>query len=410
MTQLQTTQEILQKTITFETLLQNLDSNRYYILSMFGLGDTYFLVAFIDALNAKYSTKSNQFIFIIKPTHQVILECFNYDSYIILQDLNMDKIMQSKAYCLTPQNGHIFPAHFHPLNKMSLLQHNFKFSYASLLNLDSNTRLKMPQNMPKISSDLVKKIKNISEFKRIVFYLPEANSNESLSEEIFNAECEILHNLGYKIIVNTIKLKERFSNIYVINLNLSLKDAIALSLNCAFTISIRSGFCDVIGAHCGALKIYYHDKPSLEFFSLKSNEISNFSYPQLCEVLDSDYYPLMTSDMRDIFAFRIYIEFSKKGAKNKIKAPLRLLKIYIKNKKQLLLKPTFSDLDSKKIAKIFLNTFELAFCQELINIFINPLNLFKFIFNYKKIKNLPKLKDILRKKLEDEWRNILKIT
>ncbi|MWV70919.1 hypothetical protein DCO59_00660 [Helicobacter saguini] len=46
---------ILQQNVTLETLLQNLDSKNYYFLSMCGLGDTYFLLSFSNAITQKYT-------------------------------------------------------------------------------------------------------------------------------------------------------------------------------------------------------------------------------------------------------------------------------------------------------------------------------------------------------------------
>ncbi|MWV67179.1 hypothetical protein DCO58_05750 [Helicobacter saguini] len=343
-------------------------------------------------------------IFIIKPSHKAVLECFNYDKYIILEDMDVAKIMQSSKVCLTPTKGHIFPAHFHPLNKHNLLQNNIKQSYINLLEIDSI--MQKPSNMPLLSDELKLKLSKIAPLEKIILYLPEANSIDSLSQIIFENECKVLHNLGYKILLNS--TKKEFDSKYAINLNLSLKDAIALSLICRFVISMRSGFCDVISTHCKNLRIYYPSKEMIDFWSLKILHLND----NAIEVSQSDYVKTPPKEINNFLAYRFYNRIHKKGFFNKLKLPFTLFKIYNENKRLLALELDFSDIDSKNIESnlsYFLRSYDLVLSQEILNLYKNPLNIFTFPFKLKKINKLYHANNnkLLQDKLKKEWVKIL---
>ncbi len=68
----------MKKFTTLQDLAQNLRSDCYYFVSQFGLGDTYYLLGFKQALEQKFGAK---IIFVIQPAHEVVCEMFECEDY-----------------------------------------------------------------------------------------------------------------------------------------------------------------------------------------------------------------------------------------------------------------------------------------------------------------------------------------
>lgn len=340
----QTTQKPIQ---TLQELAQNLRTDCYYFVSMFSAGDTYYLCALKKALEQKYKGK---IIFIIKPTHKAILEIFANIAYIICEKsliLNFTQTPQCfeiDGVVSTPTLGKLFPAHSDILQRAIITQTSMLNWNLRWLDLPLDTRGDFPTNLPKLSESLREKLAKIALLNKIILFCPEANSCPSLPPIIFKYECNKLLNQGYKIIVNC-----NFSSIHykridyvkhfttgIYDLNLSLKDVIALSLCCAGVISTRSGFCDIIAPHCENLKIYYTN-----FYYWWQGRLKDINPTNaLKEVLIYDepihkHFLRATRNLGEFsLPFKLYQRYIAKGFLRRVRTPFTLyFKIYLGHKK-----------------------------------------------------------------------------
>ena len=325
----QTNQKPIQ---TLQELARNLKSDRYYFVSMHSAGDTYYLCSLKSALERKLQGK---IVFIIKPSHQAVLEIFANESYIICENQLIKKFhhtpqcFEFDSVVSTPTLGALFPAHPDILQKhivsTNMLNWNLQW-----LDLPLDTKGDLPSNLPKLSEILRDKIEKIAPLDKIFLLCPEANTYPILPSIIFKSECENLLNQGYKIIVNIPNHKEytRYFSDGVYDLDLSLKDAIALALCCAGVISTRSGFCDIIAPHCKNLKIY----STLLGWSASLKELNPTNPPIEISHYDSIAYKHYLRAKREFsqsLPMKLYKRYATKGFLRKLRTPFTLyFKIY----------------------------------------------------------------------------------
>ncbi|OBV30029.1 hypothetical protein BKN38_00245 [Helicobacter sp. CLO-3] len=256
----------------FKDIEPLLQKDRFYFASPCGLGDTYFLCALKNALENKLNGK---IIFIIQESHIPVLELFNNADFIAIENeefKNNIDLLKIFSFCKSiPMLGKVYPAHPSRLNKQDIIKDSLIKMYERLFDLPDNYKMDFPTNLPSLNPKLKARLEQIAPLEKIVFYLPEANSMESLPQYIFTRDMETLQKEGYKIIINTTKHDYSYGGTY--NLDLSLKDAIAVALNVGKVISMRSGFCDLVAYSVKNLRIYY-PSGNLEFTSVSTNKIS----------------------------------------------------------------------------------------------------------------------------------------
>lgn len=330
---------------TLQELAQNLRADCYYFVSMHASGDTYYLCLLKSALEQKLQGK---IILIIKPSHKAVVEIFAYEDYIICEN-SIITLFHKTPQCFeidsvvsTPTLGKLFPAHAHILQRdirsISLLNWNLQW-----LDLPLNTKGDLPTNLPKISKSLRAKLDKIAPLNQIILFCPEANSCECLPPIIFKYECDRLLRQGYKIIVNcgfvsSVHFKRidytKHLMYGVYNLDLSLKDTIALALSCAGVISTRSGFCDIIAPHCENLTIYYTNFYYWWQGNLK--EINARRLPKEVLIYDTPIYKRYLRAKRKSgksLPMKLYKRYATKGFLRKLRLPFTAyFKIYRRHK------------------------------------------------------------------------------
>ena len=327
-----TTQKPIQ---TLQELAKKLKSDRYYFVSPCSAGDTYYLCAFKRALEKHLQGK---IIFVIKPTHKVVCEIYEIEPIIcdsvFLNTFQQSKCLENPFVTSVPTLGNLYPAHPIPLNKLRYHYKTMTEMYVDFFDLPFDTKGVLPTNLPNLSQSLREKLAKIAPLGKIFLLCPEAHTFPILPSIIFKDECEKLLKLGYKIIVNIPNRKEytRYFSDGVYDLDLSLKDAIALALHCAGVVSTRSGFCDIIAPHCANLKIYYTilgwDSP------LKDMNPSN--PPKAISIYDSIAYKQflrIAREGRESLPMRLYKRYATKGFLKKLRTPFTLyFKIYKRHK------------------------------------------------------------------------------
>lgn len=230
---------------TLQELAQNLKADCYYFVSPCSAGDTYRLCMLRPALESHYKGK---IIFIIKAMHEAICEMFVGLEYVICEDKSVDFCKYKQCLILdnvvsVPTLGKIhsnFIYYEFPADTDTQLE----FDRVRLM-LSQDAQRVLPTNLPKISESLRAKLDKIAPLNQIILFCPEANSFPKLPFVIFKDECQKLRKEGYSIVVNSLKYKKEYARFFidgVYDLDLSLKDAIALGISCAGVISTRAGF------------------------------------------------------------------------------------------------------------------------------------------------------------------------
>ena len=323
---------------TLQELAKNLKSDRYYFVLPCSAGDFYHHLLLKSALERKLNGKIT---FVIKPSHETLCDIFDCKDYVICSDKEIVENFWYPQWLYTenavsvPTKGKFYPSHSGhlcmPVAFSSMLNWHLEW-----FDLPRNTKGDLPTNLPKLSESLREKLAKIAPLDKIMLFCPEANSRQNLPLIIFKDECDKLLKLGYKIIVNIPNHKEytHYFSDCVYDLDLSLKDAIALALHCAGVVSTRSGFCDIIAPHCKKLKIYY---TSFDYWwrgRLKDINPTN----ALKEVLIYDMpiykqFLRMTREGRESLPLKLYKRYATKGFLRKLRTPFTLyFKIYKRHK------------------------------------------------------------------------------
>lgn len=329
----QTTQKPIQ---TLQELAQNLRTDCYYFVSPCSAGDTYRLCLMKPALEQKYKGK---IIFIIKAMHEAVCEMFENLEYVICDDKSVDFCAYTQ--CLTLDNVVSMPAlgkiysHFTYYALCIFANNQLDFDRLRLM-LPQNAQRVLPTRLPKIDKNLQARLNKIAPLNKIILLCPEANSYPRLPFVIFKYECERLRKQGYSVIVNALKHEQEWARFFidgVYDLNLSLKETIALALSCAGVISVRSGFCDIIAPHCNSLTIHY---TKFENYIIWDN-YTPFKIDRLY-TYDLAIYKHFLRATRNLGEFslplKLYKRYIAKGFLRRVRTPFTLyFKIYLGHKK-----------------------------------------------------------------------------
>lgn len=343
----QTTQNSARKPLkTIQELTAVLREDCFYFVSVFSAGDIYYLCLLQKVLESKLQGK---IIFVIKPSHQVVLEMFESD-YIVCENSLMELFLKTPecfefdGVVSTPTLGKLFPAHESILQKQitytSALNWNLQW-----LDLPLDTKGNLPTNLPQIEPNLKAKLDAIAPLHKIVLICPEAKSCPSLPPVLFKAECQKWLEKGYKVVVN-LGLKstahhqtqdyERYFTEGVYDLNLSLKELIALALSCARVVSVRSGFCDIIAPHCEDLKVYYTN--FVYWWQARLKEINPTSALKEVFIYDEPIYKHFLREVKNgelSLPLKLYKRYTTKGFLRRVRLPFTLyFKIYLKHKNE----------------------------------------------------------------------------
>ena len=249
-----------------------IENERYtYIISPYGLGDTFMLCIFKQSIEEKYKVTVK---FVIKESHIDIVEMFGFE-YVVR------KYSDEQLYEISRENkkisaGKLFVAHPHYLDfklELDFFEHRISFweFYEKTLGLEGILFPKLEINYPEITEELKNKIAPFS-VEDVVIYAPEMSSYRAF---IDYPPIEWVKKFGLqlkrdnkKLIINAVnkEIIKEFDSVT----SLTLKELIALCIHCKEVISIRSGLCDLICLACRRLNVIYTTIDYFENYSLKS--------------------------------------------------------------------------------------------------------------------------------------------
>ncbi len=317
---------------TLQELAQNLKADCYYFVSPASAGDTYRLCALKSALESHYKGK---IILIIKAMHEAVCEMFEGLEYVICEDKSVDFCKFRQCLILdnvvsVPTLGKIY-SHFinYEFGKDLAADTQLDFDRVRLM-LPQSAQRTLPTNLHKISESLRAKLHKIAPLDKIILFCPEANSFPKLPFIIFKDECQRLRKEGYSIVVNTLKYKQEYARFFsegVYDLDLSLKEAIALGISCAGVISTRAGFCDIVAPHCKGLKIYY---TAFSNYIMWDRVLPN---TKRVYIHDEPIYKKLLQVSSKSLAMKLYKRYATKGFLRKLRLPFTAyFKIYRRHK------------------------------------------------------------------------------
>lgn len=313
---------------TLQELAQNLRADCYYFVLPASAGDFYYHLLLKSSLEQKLKGK---IIFVIKPSHEAVCDIFDCKDYIVCSNKDIvdnfwyPQWLETDNAVSMPTKGKFYPSHSGllcmPVAHTSALNWHLEW-----FGLPKDTKGDLPTNLPKISESLRAKLDKIAPLNQIILFCPEANSFPKLPFIIFKDECQRLRKEGYSIVVNSLKYKKEYARFFmggVYDLDLSLKDAIALRISCAGVISTRAGFCDIVAHYCKSLKIYY---TAFSNYIMWDRVLPNTQRVYVCDV---PIYKKFLQISRESLPIRLYKRYATKGFLKKLRLPFTAyFKIY----------------------------------------------------------------------------------
>lgn len=270
-------------------IIKKISKDTCYFLSPCGLGDTLILVSLKETLENFYNLKIH---FLVKPTHQIIMNLYNIDSYTVVDMPSLkklrEKIDKNQINNNQVSGGKLFIAHPLFIKDESILKTfnagkiSFYEMYLNMLGLSSNIKfndriIELKTNIDEINEKLKKH--NIKDINNLILIAPEADSCPTFPNSYWEKVIEKYRMLGYDVLTNAKSEKNSIRGTKF--MPLTIEEAILIAQKCAGIISLRSGFCDVVALkHAGFLKVLYPNINILNLYSLKRS----FSYNNLQEL------------------------------------------------------------------------------------------------------------------------------
>lgn len=245
--------------LNLETLNnKDLNKEKAYLLSPFGLGDTAILCGLKSEIEKAYQV---QVVLVVKESHEIVLKMYGIEEYEIINNRRFDsnsRILKDLAAATKfPQRGKLFVAHFDWSPKKNVLHiqdGNLFFGmldfYKGFFGLPWECAFHYPKSFPKVllaDDDLMPKLRRngiSSPLNKICLIIPEVHSFSPLPLQYWKDIAEQAKLEGL-MPITSVYLKE-FEIPDVKNVSLSLEELITISMLSKKVIAMRSGLCDLI--------------------------------------------------------------------------------------------------------------------------------------------------------------------
>lgn len=244
-----------------------LETDIMYFVCQFGIGDTMMVCGLKDAIEETYHCRLK---FVIKPSHEYIMEAYGYRDYIVY-GFSRDELLELGRLCPAPEKGKLWAAHPEFCGKVEIINEfmkdkiNFMEMYKFFLDIPQESSFLFPQIKPEISRKTANALTTI-DLQRTVVVAPELGATDPADQikyDFFKGLVNELEKEGYFVIVNAINPGSK--KIGGIQLELDLKDLVGICLKCNRVISARSGLCDLLFYHIGKMNVIY---PNRHFYKM----------------------------------------------------------------------------------------------------------------------------------------------
>lgn len=260
-----------------EELLAACEAEKMYFLMPRSAGDLYMQLLYKEALEKHFG---GEIVFVAKASQEGICEMFEGEFLLITPALAKlflsPECLKLRGVFRQPTRGGIFPSHPIPLDIPVYFNEVFDF-VANSFDLPKSFKpmFKLPTKMPRLSQELRDKLPSLS---KVALIAPEANTCANLSLPLFEKEVKALQEAGFEVVLNAVSAQQfKPQDFGVRQVELSLKEAIALASECAKVVSVRSGFCDIIAPFVKDLRVIYTDYNSRICFEFKEGEFGGIS-------------------------------------------------------------------------------------------------------------------------------------
>lgn len=242
------------------------DSSKYNLVLHKHLGDVFYAIA---AKNAFEDTYGKPLRFIVRPQHEFLMELFGVKDYSVY---DLDKLVKKNVtfkkryfancqptaheadrleneiyqavFSCVPRLGKAFVAE-NPINNFYSYNRYWCYRWATNMGIEEDFRFDVPTIELPLSDTARKCVEEVGPLEKIVLFAPEAATAVELPPEWWAEIAEEVHQHGYKILVNSKRIKLPHG-ISVFDYDLSLRDVVSIGLKCRYIFALRSGLCDVL--------------------------------------------------------------------------------------------------------------------------------------------------------------------
>lgn len=264
--------------IIFDRILRFQNIKQYehiFIIRPKAFGETYMFNYFYKALIEKYNIM-NSCIIVVNPSQKCLLQVFGNESYLI--DLDFNKMNSAFKQNIYKYKKHIFHIYPNVLKDSIYLFENFEsgMTYPNALknNLKINNYNECHFNF---NSEMIKNVKRKLQnlglnFEKVILFLPEAHTIESLNSSFWKELANDFDILGYDVIYN-VNNTENFSK-YTPNLALDIDEVLYLASISKCIVALRSGLCEPMTRFNTMMQVIY---TAHKFSNISSAKMLDFS-------------------------------------------------------------------------------------------------------------------------------------
>jgi hypothetical protein len=256
--------------MTLKKLLEITKPDEYNIILPSGLGDTMYVCVLKQAIEEKYKTPIH---FIIKPTHEILMDIYNISDYSVYQ-FTEDEIRGICKSSRHPVKGRLYVAYSRYSYDSNLIEYKLTTEilqfYRILFRLDSNSPLIEPVKYPEIPANISKDFPRLD---KTALLLPEARTVTRLKRGFWEKLADELREQGFTVVQSY--SNEEFKLEGVKALPDDLYCVIALAIHCSAVYALRSGFCDIIAGKAKRLKIFYPTQKDYSYSYMDYDNVEN---------------------------------------------------------------------------------------------------------------------------------------
>lgn len=241
-------------------------ANRYVLVLHKHLGDVFYAVGAKDEFENVYG---ESLFFVVRPQHEFLMKLWQVRDYAVY---DLDKVIKKnesfkKNYFknripareeLDRLENEFFQAIFpciptkelpfvceNPINNFFSYNRYWCYRWATNMGIEEKFRFPLPKGELSISTVAQKCITKLGGLEKIILIAPEAATAVELPPEWWAVICNIANNKGYKVLVNSDRIRLPHGN-SAFDFGLSLEDIVAIGLRCHAIFALRSGLCDVL--------------------------------------------------------------------------------------------------------------------------------------------------------------------
>lgn len=249
----------------------------YNIVAHKHMGDVFYLLGLNGILEKEYGAK---FHYILRPQHEFLAKLWGITNYSVFPidkfikknrdfitaffddqepdsqeiDHRLENPYLMASFSSIPQKGKPFIID-NIFNNFYDYPYYWCFRWAQNLGIEREFRFEIPRGIIPLSDRAQTVVEGLGGVDNIIILAPEAATSIELPPEWWNAIADALSKKGYKILVNSKRIKIQ-NTLSVYDVNLNLEEVVAIALKCKAIFSLRSGLADVLVSAANRLYVF----------------------------------------------------------------------------------------------------------------------------------------------------------